>query len=102
VLLHNIGVGVPNRDSGSFLDHVKLLIESHQVDAAMLVSNDAFGNLVGLVASIASALADDLDGVDTEVHGDSGAGFHLRHGDKGGLCECWCLGFWGSLHLNFQ
>ena len=86
VLLDDIGVGVPDGDGGTWQDNVKLLVLGDENGGSEFISNEALGGLVG-GALIPLSLSGDLDGLDQEVHGDSGAGLEVSHGDESGLLQ---------------
>ena len=87
VLLHHVGVGVPHSDRGTLLDNIELLIKGHHLDASILVANEALSDTVETSTIVSAPLADDLDGLDTQVHVDTSAGLKLAHGDEDGLAQ---------------
>ena len=87
VLLHNIGVCVADANNGTLAHNIELLIESHHLDAAVLVTNDAFSDAVEVTAIITATLADHLDRVDTKVHVNARSRLELAHGNKDGLAK---------------
>jgi len=105
VLLDDIGVGIADNNHGAFLDEVELLVSGNQLDAAKLVSNEALGDAVHRTAVVPLALADDFDGLDSEMHVDAGAGLELVHLDEHGFAESGfsqCGGNLGLLGCSFD
>ena len=87
VLLDDVSVSVADADGCALFDNIKLLIKGHHLDAAVGVTDDALSDTVEVATIVSSPLADDADGLDTEVHVDAIAGFELAHRDEDGLAE---------------
>ena len=71
MLLHDVGVGVSDADSLTFLDKIELIVIGHHLDTTILVADDALGHAIETVIFVSSALANYADRVHSEVHGDA-------------------------------
>ena len=99
VLLNYVCVCIPNRDSVSLLYDVQLLVESHHLDAAKLISNDALSESVHVAAIVSLTLTNDLNRENSQVHVDSRAGLKLVHSGKHRFgFDDWLEVFLGGLH----
>ena len=61
MLLDDVSVSIPDADSLTFSDYSELLVESHHLDAAILVTDDALSNTVEATTIVSSTLANDTD-----------------------------------------
>ena len=87
MLLDHVGVRVADRNGGTLPHDLELAVRRDQLAAAVLVTNKALSDLVHFFAVVALALADQLDGVNAEVHVDPGARLQLLTSDEDGLSE---------------
>ena len=87
MLLDDVSVSVADADCRALFDNVKLLIESHHLDTAVRVTDDALSDTVEVATIVSPPLADNADRLDTEVHVDAIAGLELAHSDEDGLAK---------------
>ena len=85
VFPNNIGMSISNCDESSFLDNIQLLIFGNHNGTSVFISNEAFCRSVDS-SLISSSFSGNLDGLNLDVHSDSGSWLQLSH-----VYESWLL-----------
>ena len=91
MLLHDVGMSVPDADSLAFLHYIELLIKGHHLDTTILVADDALGHTIKTATVVSATLTNHTDRVHAQVHVDSRAWLKLRHRDEDWLAKRWPL-----------